>query len=1634
MSRMKITKKDAISAKIKIQSKSHDKKNRVSKCMLEKHGLSLAGEVRIDTCRQSIVACAHLKDSEEGTLIESLHFSENSNNAVGTETSVIWSNEGILRQALMCFNYPHEEVKPSKNSIPTKLTSDHIHSKLSTPLFSESFDINTKLSHSPPKSLAPELNHLSTHTLSKSSPLISGGLSLENISLVSDSFSQDGRHTSLLHSLPHVSEIPRPGNILPTLLSASRSDSKTLPSSSCPSDVATTSSIITTIPFNSRPGSAPILSEIISPLQNTGVSPLKVILPATTLTGNGQPFLPSVSPREAAVTVVYSALSKGECASQTHQTPILLSSIMDVKSNCSNDLNSMHRQIDSNNSMRKTSQPLPSHVLCVDHTGDVAPSLLNNRMIPVKVCDSSNITSNVSQTITLPSPSAQTVKPCTNRSLMDINSGIYIPVSSKMLDSKLDSLTALSDNNQIITIPLTSSTIYSHLPISIPVSSNSLSFPILSCTSNSSAQDKITLSSNHNSLQTQTHDSITSTTDNDKQSYAQKISEISPTTTHSLICNNIHDNASSDSLTSSLTNDLPITSGTNTIAITSNSLIISSSSSSVLTTSEINSSTSLDSSSFAVQSPAEILSQLSKAGVLPAMSSSQVSSVLSDLGPDNDLDLDGDSAHHELMSHQIHLSDSPDKVSSLAQAEDLELGHTVSSEDTLIVQHVMHMLNHQHEQALPPKPPDIDPSTHNILHNSSGLIDHSENTNPLPPIYKANSVSRDIPPNIRLVNTPMNELGSQEHRSLRQYVFIKEEHTEAILNSRNKSEIIEGNKCVDISNILCQHKESIQDQETMSESLSSKENKKRKRGVDALEQLDFTNFIEEVCTFKCKFCFFLSLKKEGICLHLRQEHLAQMTGGRGELKRKLKCPGCPNVFFCIKSLRVHLSQDHQVGDAELKTIVETVVNGTNQVKVVKKKTKKKPRKDQDCESVDEVDGVEDKNNEKAQDASVDSQNKVPVIDIDRTASPLPLVSSASELPGIRIIDVRGSGMLAPSPELNPGTDESLSELPALELGMRAEMSVLDQVSKLTKVNSDVFMGSSRPESVGSLCGYTEEPGKIRVRNLNSESSVVNSMDERDSGHVAQLRGLQNDLGRDKDTPGKISDISDDEAREDGLVIDDDSFLHQKKLCSVDSSSQYEDIKSERCNSKYEAGICNEHEKSQDIKKPVPITTVNNIQPAFVRKRGRPKGSKNSVVNGTKTEGAKSEKGLGYRCDVMGCAVRLHSHDKIEYHRRCHQEAVFQCPECSHSTFHWNSLSSHLWRGHAIDMELYSCNQCDYKTISHSKLVNVHSRIHGDERPFLCDICGKGFKNPKQLRNHKVTHSTKQKPVIAKGECDICGRTFGNQRMLRLHKDNLIITKPGSHLARPFSKNVDFGPDHSPVSYLHLTWFPQGFNPTFNRLLRSWGTPIGGLESSLMFSCWMCSFRSVKKENYLAHVANHETGAIPNRRVTHSPQASEAAPKKSSKESPVIIDLTSLHDVTGSSDSQEAFPDSNGVEEDGAENIELVYSSSSVVEELIQQAPSGVGKDGETFVVEMEPHSVIHLAQASSLLSSSNCQTLKSSASLDGMIMIPLSPEFEVEAEEITGDIRESQDLKFKSLPQEFKSLPQDLGFKVMDDT
>lgn len=98
---------------------------------------------------------------------------------------------------------------------------------------------------------------------------------------------------------------------------------------------------------------------------------------------------------------------------------------------------------------------------------------------------------------------------------------------------------------------------------------------------------------------------------------------------------------------------------------------------------------------------------------------------------------------------------------------------------------------------------------------------------------------------------------------------------------------------------------------------------------------------------------------------------------------------------------------------------------------------------------------------------------------------------------------------------------------------------------------------------------------------------------------------------------------------------------------------------------------------------------------------------------------------------------MQNEENIKYHRRCHEGQLYNCPECCKDCRNWISLSSHLWQKHKIDMELFKCDLCSYRTPSYSRLTSIHRGIHGTAKPFLCDICGKGFKTVKQMRNHKV---------------------------------------------------------------------------------------------------------------------------------------------------------------------------------------------------------------------------------------------------------------------------------------------------------
>ncbi|XP_054274094.1 uncharacterized protein LOC128993971 [Macrosteles quadrilineatus] len=286
----------------------------------------------------------------------------------------------------------------------------------------------------------------------------------------------------------------------------------------------------------------------------------------------------------------------------------------------------------------------------------------------------------------------------------------------------------------------------------------------------------------------------------------------------------------------------------------------------------------------------------------------------------------------------------------------------------------------------------------------------------------------------------------------------------------------------------------------------------------------------------------------------------------------------------------------------------------------------------------------------------------------------------------------------------------------------------------------------------------------------------------------------------------------------------------------------------------------------------------------------------------------------FRCMVEKCGVRFTTATNLSYHLRCHlpDSEVFRCPECDLAMGSWSSVTSHLWRQHGVDIDLYCCKLCGYKCNSYSKLINNHIKIHGDERPFLCDICGKGFKTTKQLRNHKAVHRAR---VRLLGEvngdsggcytCKVCGRSFTDARILRHHTENVhnklrpYLCTFCAHTAssksslrmhirqhtgeKPFSCNeCDYvTADHNSLRRHKMRH--SGLRPyqcpycsynciqatTYKVHLKN---KHPGLDEGLMFSCQLCPFRTVKKDNYLAHKAEHHLGGNPcNRRKKHLPQ-------------------------------------------------------------------------------------------------------------------------------------------------------------------
>ncbi|GFS13761.1 zinc finger protein 91 [Elysia marginata] len=117
-------------------------------------------------------------------------------------------------------------------------------------------------------------------------------------------------------------------------------------------------------------------------------------------------------------------------------------------------------------------------------------------------------------------------------------------------------------------------------------------------------------------------------------------------------------------------------------------------------------------------------------------------------------------------------------------------------------------------------------------------------------------------------------------------------------------------------------------------------------------------------------------------------------------------------------------------------------------------------------------------------------------------------------------------------------------------------------------------------------------------------------------------------------------------------------------------------------------------------------------------------------------------------------------NELEHKKILSDEKPWKCDVCGKGFGLKQNLSRHK-RVHSGEKP-YKCNVCG-KAFNQSSTLSSHNRIHSGGKTYKCDVCGKEFRKSSNLCRHKRVHSG-EKPY----KCDVCGKAFNQSSSLSSH--------------------------------------------------------------------------------------------------------------------------------------------------------------------------------------------------------------------------------------------------------------------------
>ncbi|KAF7273587.1 hypothetical protein GWI33_013695 [Rhynchophorus ferrugineus] len=144
-----------------------------------------------------------------------------------------------------------------------------------------------------------------------------------------------------------------------------------------------------------------------------------------------------------------------------------------------------------------------------------------------------------------------------------------------------------------------------------------------------------------------------------------------------------------------------------------------------------------------------------------------------------------------------------------------------------------------------------------------------------------------------------------------------------------------------------------------------------------------------------------------------------------------------------------------------------------------------------------------------------------------------------------------------------------------------------------------------------------------------------------------------------------------------------------------------------------------------------------------------------------------------KCNIVGCTAGFPTEEIRKKHESLHDtkyKSYFNCSHCDVKFKMWRIARNHMYKEHGLDFGMINCPMCNTFKSYHAVPILKHMVIHSKEKPFLCSVCGKSFKQWSQLKNHEVIHRAPEElPSWSKvKKCDMCQRFFANSKCLKVH--------------------------------------------------------------------------------------------------------------------------------------------------------------------------------------------------------------------------------------------------------------------------